>query len=130
MKAFLAGIFWLAAAACGSGISANAAVIASCGPMEGYSYFFGNELADNEPGWKTGIIEDHYDIPRNGQGRRGDPEERAGRGRLDEKRQRLRCSRGRGHPTRLHSPYPDPVGTGHGALCARHGEEDSLSRVP
>ena len=51
MKAFLAGIFCLAAADCGSGISANAAVIASCGPMEGYSYFFQNELAGNEPGW-------------------------------------------------------------------------------
>ena len=56
MKAFLAGIFCLAAADCGSGISANAAVIASCGPMEGYSYFFGNELAGNEPGWEQGSL--------------------------------------------------------------------------
>ena len=56
MKAFLAGIFCLAAADCGSGISANAAVIASCGLMEGYSYFFRNELAGNEPGWEQGSL--------------------------------------------------------------------------
>ena len=56
MKAFLAGIFFLAAADCGSGISANAAVIASCGPMEGYSYYFRNELAGNEPGWEQGSL--------------------------------------------------------------------------
>ena len=51
MRPFLAGIFCLAAAVGGGGISANAAVIASCGAMEGYSYFFRNELADHDPEW-------------------------------------------------------------------------------
>ena len=51
MKAFLAGIFCFSVAVCGSVISASAEVIASCGSMDGYSYFFGGELADNEPGW-------------------------------------------------------------------------------
>lgn len=52
MRPFFAGIICFAAAVCGSGISANAAVIASCGPMDGYSYFFGNELAGIAPGWE------------------------------------------------------------------------------
>ena len=38
MRPFLAGIFCLAAAVGGRSIPANAAVIASCGPMEGYVY--------------------------------------------------------------------------------------------
>ena len=42
----------MAAAVGGDGISANAAVIASCGPMEGYSYFYPSGLAGNAPGWK------------------------------------------------------------------------------
>ena len=77
MKFFLAGILCLTAAVGGDGISANAAVIASCGPMEGYSYFYGNELAWQCSRLGTGIIEDHYDIPRNGQGRRGGSEEQS-----------------------------------------------------
>ena len=56
MKFFLAGILCLTAAVGGDGISANAAVIASCGPMEGYSYFYGNELAGNAPGWEQGSL--------------------------------------------------------------------------
>ena len=51
MRPFLAGIFCLAAAVGGGAISASAAVIASCGPMEGYSYFFRNELANVDPQW-------------------------------------------------------------------------------
>ena len=51
MKRFLAAILCLTATVGGDGISANAAVIASCGPMEGYSYFYRNELAGNAPGW-------------------------------------------------------------------------------
>ena len=57
MRGFLAGILCFAAAVCGSAFSANAAVIASCGPMEGYSYFFGDELAGNEPGWERGSLD-------------------------------------------------------------------------
>ena len=56
MKFFLAGILCLTAAVGGDGISANAAVIASCGPMEGYSYFYGNEFAGNAPGWEQGSL--------------------------------------------------------------------------
>ena len=57
MKAFLAGIFCFSVAVCGSGISASAGVIASCGPMDGYSYFFGSELAGDEPGWERGSLD-------------------------------------------------------------------------
>ena len=57
MRAFLAWMFCFATAVCGSGVSASAAVIASCGPMEGYSYFFRNELAGNEPGWEQGSLD-------------------------------------------------------------------------
>ncbi len=57
MRAFLAGIFCLAAVICGSSISANAAVIASCGPMEGYSYFIHDELAGNEAEWVRDSLE-------------------------------------------------------------------------
>ena len=56
MRHFLAAILCLTATVGGDGISANAAVIASCGPMEGYSYFFPNELAGNVLGWKQGSI--------------------------------------------------------------------------
>ena len=56
MRPFLAGLLCLTAAVGGDGISANAAVIASCGPMEGYSYFYRNELAGNAPGWKQGSL--------------------------------------------------------------------------
>ena len=56
MKHFLAAILCLTAAGGGDGISANAAVIASCGPMEGYSYFYRNELAGNAPGWDQGSL--------------------------------------------------------------------------
>ena len=49
MKPVLAAIFCFAID--GGGIPANAAVIASCGPMEGYSYFFADELAGNKAGW-------------------------------------------------------------------------------
>ena len=56
MKPFLAAILCLTAAVSGDGVSANAAVIASCGPMEGYSYFYRNELAGNAPGWVQGPL--------------------------------------------------------------------------
>ena len=56
MRPFLAGLLCLTAAIGEDGISANAAVIASCGPMEGYSYFYRNELAGNAPGWKQGSL--------------------------------------------------------------------------
>ena len=56
MKPFLAAILCLTAAVGGDGISANAAVIASCGPMEGYSYFYRNELAGKAPGWVQGPL--------------------------------------------------------------------------
>ena len=48
MRHFSAAVFSLVAVVC---IPANAAVIASCGPMEGYSYFYRNKLAGNSPGW-------------------------------------------------------------------------------
>ena len=57
MRPFLAGVLCLAAAVGGDGISANAAVIASCGPMEGYSYFHRSELAGNAPGWTQDSVE-------------------------------------------------------------------------
>ena len=56
MRPFLAGLLCLTAAVAGDGISANAAVIASCGPMEGYSYFYRNELIGNAPGWEQGSL--------------------------------------------------------------------------
>ncbi len=56
MRPFLAGILCLIAAVGADGISANAAVIASCGPMEGYSYFYRNELAGDAPGWEQGSL--------------------------------------------------------------------------
>ena len=56
MKHFSAGILCLTAAVGGDGISANAAVIASCGSMEGYSYFYRSELAGNGAGWKQGSL--------------------------------------------------------------------------
>ena len=56
MRPFLAGIFCLAAAVGGGSIPANAAVIASCGPMEGYSYFFRDELAGIDPEWVRGSL--------------------------------------------------------------------------
>ena len=56
MRPFLAAILCLTAAVGGDGVSANAAVIASCGPMEGYSYFYRNELAGNAPGWEQGSL--------------------------------------------------------------------------
>ena len=55
MRPFLAAILCLTAAVGGDGISANAAVIASCGPMEGYSYFW-DEFAGNAPGWEQGSL--------------------------------------------------------------------------
>ena len=56
MRYLLASAFCLATAAGGYGLAAHAAVIASCGPMEGYSYFFRNEAAGNEPGWAQGPL--------------------------------------------------------------------------
>ena len=56
MRYFFAGILCLAAAIGGGGMSANAAIIASCGSMKGYSYFFRNELAGNSPGWERGSL--------------------------------------------------------------------------
>ena len=56
MRHFLAGIFCLAAAVGGGCFPANGAVIASCGPMEGYGYFYRNELADNAPGWEQASL--------------------------------------------------------------------------
>ena len=56
MRHFFAGILCLTAAVGGDGISANAAVIASCGPMGGYSYFYRSELAGNAAGWEQGSV--------------------------------------------------------------------------
>ena len=56
MRPFLAAIICLTAAVGGDGISAIAAVIASCGPMEGYSYYYRNELAGIAPGWEQGSL--------------------------------------------------------------------------
>ena len=57
MKPFFAGVACLAAVIGGYGIPANAAVIASCGPMEGYSYFHRDELTGGAPGWRQGSLE-------------------------------------------------------------------------
>ncbi len=57
MKPLLVGVFCLAAVISGYRSPANAAVIASCGPMEGYSYFYRSELAGSAPGWQQGSLE-------------------------------------------------------------------------
>ena len=56
MRSFFAGVLCLAAVVSGDRIPVNAAVIASCGPMEGYSYFYRNELADNAPCWEQASL--------------------------------------------------------------------------
>ena len=73
MKPFLAGMFWLAAAVGGGCISASAAVIASCGDLEGYSYFY----LDSK--WNRGRCKQCYnDIHWNGQGGGCDHQKRIG----------------------------------------------------
>ena len=47
----LAGLVFLAAAVGGGASSVNAAVIASCGNLDGHIYLFRHELDDNEPEW-------------------------------------------------------------------------------
>ena len=56
MRPFIAAILCLTAAVGAGGISANAAVIASCGDMEGYSYFYRDGLAGYTPDWKQGSL--------------------------------------------------------------------------
>ncbi len=51
MRLFLASVFSLVVAVGGGAVSANAGVIASCGSMEGYTYHFRNDRADNDAQW-------------------------------------------------------------------------------
>ena len=57
MRPFFIGVFCLATAIGGDGTPANATVIASCGPMEGYSYYYRNELFGSAPGWTQDSLE-------------------------------------------------------------------------
>ena len=57
MRAIFVGMFCLVAAIGGYGFPANAAVIASCGPMKGYSYIYPHEPSGGIPGWKQGSLD-------------------------------------------------------------------------
>ena len=77
--------------------------------MEGYSYFYGNELAGNAPGWEQGSMKTTTIFLGTDK-----VEEVVLKSKLGEKLDEAPATtvlRGRGHATRLHSPYPDPVGT-------------------
>lgn len=51
MRSFLSAIFCSAAMICGGISAANAAVIASCGPMKGYTYHFQEDSPDGKTQW-------------------------------------------------------------------------------